>query len=127
MPNPQVHAAIGMIGAVVIVGILYLIFKKKFEDKNVLLFLPLFLLLGAGLSLIPDIPELARSFPSVADPIHLDYHDKPAWNMPVFNLCFFHPYLDEHYSESYDLTGLILTLCVYNGIALFYFYQTRKK
>lgn len=128
MPNPQIHVAIGMIGSLILVSIAYPIIKKYYphKSKSLLLFLPLIIILGSFFSIIPDIPELAKDFPSVAQPIHLDYHDKPAWNMPAFNVFFLHPYLDSIFPEKYDTFGLILTLLVYNGITVFYFYQTFK-
>lgn len=123
MPNPQVHAAIGMIGALIIIGIVSIFYR----NKKMLFAIPVFVLICAMLSLVPDIPELARDFPTVADPIHIDYHQKPAWNTPIFNIFFMHPYLDEIYLEKYDMFGLVLTLITYNLISLIYFYLAVKK
>jgi len=128
MPNPQIHVAVGMVGGLILVSVIYPIIKRYYSDKarKFLLFLPLIILFGASLSMIPDIPELSKDFPSVAQPINLDYHDKPAWNIPIFNVFFLHPYLDSIFPEKYDTFGLILTLLIYNGIAGFYFYQSTK-
>lgn len=129
MPNPQVHAAVGMIGALIIFGILYPILTRfcKKNKERLILFLPLIIIVGALLSMVPDIPELSSDYPGVFEPLHVERHDKSAWNTPIFNLCFLHPYLDSKYPERYDNIGLVLTLCVYNGIALSYFYIAKKE
>lgn len=127
MPNPQVHAAVGMLGALVIVFILYPFFKYKYKQKKIFLLIPLFLILGALISMIPDIPELARDFPSVFNPVHITRETKPMLNIPIFNICFLHPYLDSKFAESYDTTGLIMTLLAFNCVSLFYFYFAKKK
>lgn len=140
MPNPQVHVAVGMIGTIILIAAFYPLCKNFYKKYNLLNFLPILILLGAGWSMIPDIPELARYYPSVSQPLDLDYHDKPAWNTPMHNVFFFHPLLDSRYGEKYDTFGLILTLLVFNGISLFYLkllkqnptkkkkaYKTKKK
>ncbi len=47
MPNPQVHAAVGMIGSLVLLSIVYPLVRKYYPEKikKVLLFLPLIILL----------------------------------------------------------------------------------
>ncbi len=125
MPNPQVHAAIGMIGFLIIAGIVYLFVNKEYK-KKILIFLPLIILIGAVFSMIPDIPEIANDFPTIFGKVGLDRKDKPAWNTPAFNICFAHPYLDSKYPEQYDTTGLIITLIVFNSITGIYIAKTFK-
>ena len=129
MPNPQVHAAVGMIGAAVFIGIACLIIKNVYprKAKKLVLFLPLFILIGAFISLVPDMPELSKDFPSVFGPVHIDYHDKPLWHSPLLNLCFLHPLLDSKFEEQYDTFGLFLTLLVFNCISLFYLSLLKRK
>ncbi|MEE9525151.1 MAG: hypothetical protein V3V78_00910 [Candidatus Woesearchaeota archaeon] len=116
-----------MIGILSIFFILSLFFRKFFEEKKLLLFLPLIILLGGFLAIVPDFPEFANNFPSVLNTFGIEKLYKSNWHTPIFNVFFLHPFLDSMASERYDLKGLMLTLFIYNGIALFYFYQTRKK
>ncbi|MBW2997937.1 hypothetical protein KY321_00220 [Candidatus Woesearchaeota archaeon] len=127
MPNPQVHVGIGIFFTLVIVMIIYYILKlKNVENRKYLIYLlPIFVLAGAFLSNIPDIPELGRDYPNFFNNIGIDYHDKGNWNTPLFNVFFMHPKLDQNYAEQYDLEGLILTLFSFNiiGLILYYFYK----
>lgn len=121
MPNPQVHVAIGM-------GVFFLValfFYPFYREKNLgkvrwVYLLPLFVLVGGFLSVIPDIPELSQDFPSIFEPAGIYREDKPAWNKPVFNVFFFHPWLDARFPERYDNLGLFLVVLVFNGLSVFY-------
>ena len=126
MPNPQVHVAIGMIGALIIVFALYPFFKDFYKEKKIFLFLPIIILIGSFISVIPDIPELARDFPSVFEPLGITREDKAAVNTPIFNICFLHPYLDSIFPEQYNTRGFLLTLLALNFIPLFYYFYYMK-
>jgi hypothetical protein len=124
MPNPQVHFAIGIIGTLAIVGLVSIFYR----NRKIIYFIPLVLLLGGFISMVPDLPELAKDYPAFFEKANSEvvYH-KPAWNTPIFNICFAHPYLDSKYPETYDTFGLVLTLAVYNTLSLVYFYIAKKK
>ena len=123
MPNPQVHVAIGMVGTLLIIGIVSFFYR----NKKFFYFIPLLVLLGGFVSLIPDLPELSPYYPSVFEPLDIDREHKPIWNTQIFNICFLHPYLDSKFPEKYDTFGLIITLVVYNLAALFYFSVEKKR
>lgn len=124
MPNPQVHAAIGFIGTLAIIGIISLFYR----NKKFIYFIPLLLLAGGFISMIPDLPEIAKDYPQIIDnSLPEQIYHKPAWNTPIFNICFLHPYLDSKYPEMYDTFGLVLTLAVFNCVGLIYFYKAKKK
>lgn len=129
MPNPQVHAAVGMMGILVVFFVVYGILSIFYDQKRIrklLLLLPLIIIIGSMLSLFPDYSEMARDYPSVFNKFHVTKYDKAAWHTPFFNIFFFHPYLDSKFAEQYDTTGLILTLLVFNGISLFYLVRMRR-
>ena len=68
MPNPQLHVAIGMLGTLILISIAYPLISKfysKEKAKRIILLFPILILIGSFLSIIPDVPELSNSFPSL--------------------------------------------------------------
>ena len=127
MPNPQLHVAVGMIGSLVILGIVFLINKKFFMTKKLYMIIPLIILFGSALSMVPDVPELAKSYPSVFSQLGIDKYDKPVWNTPPFNLFFLHPAMDSVFLGDYDNIGLFLTIMTYFILAFTYYSMSRRR
>lgn len=123
MPNPQVHVAVGMIGSFTLFLIAYFLFKKRLKRYSIIYFIPLIIILGSVISIIPDIPVLGVYYPSVFGPFDISLKDKTSWNTPFMNICFFHPELDKRYLEQYDTFGLILTILTFLIISSFLYYK----
>ena len=122
MPLLPTHFAVGMIGGMIITSIAFLI-KPDFVKKY-FVWIPLFLTFCGFFANIPDFPEIFN----LTNNNFLDSYFK-AWpdKSPVYDLFFFHNWLDVHFKERFTLPGMQMVVIFYFLVFLADFLYFKKR